>query len=55
MRRLNPLFVFRGVEYVAVFQELAAISAAELGEVQGTLASHRAELIAAINFLFTGS
>jgi toxin CcdB len=55
IRRLNPVITFRGVEYVAVFQELAAISADELGDVQGTLASHRAELIAAIDLVFTGA
>ncbi|MDB4957220.1 MAG: plasmid maintenance protein CcdB [Myxococcales bacterium] len=55
LRRLNPVISFGGVEYVLVFQEMAAISIAELGDVQGTLASHRTELIAAIDFLFTGS
>jgi toxin CcdB len=55
LRRLNPVIAFGGVEYVAVFQELAAISVKELGDIQGTLAPHRAELIAAIDFLFTGS
>jgi hypothetical protein len=55
LRRLNPVIAFGGVEYVAIFQEIAAISIAELGEIQGTMASHRAELIAAIDFLFMGS
>ncbi len=55
MRILNPVFTFRSTEYVAVFQELAAISASELGELQGSAAMHRAELIAALDFIFTGS
>ncbi len=55
MKRLNPVITFRGAEYVLVFQELAAISAAELGDVQGTLIAHRADLVAALDFLFTGS
>ena len=55
IRRLNPILAFRGVEYVAVFQELAAISIRELGDVQGSLASHRNEIIAALDLLLTGS
>jgi toxin CcdB len=55
IRRLNPVITFRGVAYVAVFQELAAISASELGEIRGTFAAHRGELIAALDLLFTGS
>jgi toxin CcdB len=55
LRRLNPVIVFRGVEYVAVVQELAAISADELGEISGSLAPHRDELIAALDLLFTGA
>ena len=55
IRRLNPVIVFLGVEYVAVIQELAAISAEELGELKGSLAPYRGELIAALDLLFTGS
>ncbi len=55
MRRLNPVIVFRGTEYVVVVQELAAILAGELGAVQGSLAAHRSELIAALDLLLTGS
>ena len=54
IRRLNPVVRFRGVEYVAVFQELAAISTSELGEVEGTLAAHRADFVSALDLLFTG-
>lgn len=55
IRRLNPILKLRGVEYVAVFQELAAIPAAELGDLHGNVAASRAELIAAIDLMFTGS
>ncbi len=55
IRRLNPVVVFEGVEYVAVFQELAAIAASELGSIQGSLASHRADFIGALDLMFTGS
>jgi toxin CcdB len=55
IKRLNPVITFHGTEYVAVFQELAAIAATELGDLQGSLASDRTELIAALDLLFTGS
>lgn len=55
LRILNPTVIVRNVEYVAVFQELAAISASELGEISGDLSPQRAGLIAALDFLFTGS
>lgn len=55
IKRLNPVLVVGGVEYVAVFQELAAISASELGDVQGSMAAKRTELLAALDLLFTGS
>lgn len=52
--RLNPVVRVRGNEYVLVFQELAAIPASALGDVVGSLADRRAELIAAVDLLFTG-
>ena len=55
MRILNPTVVVRNVEYVAVFQELAAIAASELGEVVGSAASQRSIVIGALDFLLTGS
>lgn len=55
MRILNPTVVVRNVEYVAVFQELAAIATAELGDVVGSLAARRSALIGALDFLLTGS
>ena len=55
IRRLNPIVMLKGVEYVAIFQELAAISVHELGEIKGSLAAQRSEVIAALDLLFTGS
>ncbi|NUO49884.1 MAG: CcdB family protein [Polyangiaceae bacterium] len=52
--RLNPIFKIQGARYVLVFQELAAIEANGLGEQVGTLAAHRAELVAALDLLLTG-
>jgi len=52
--RLNPIAVIEGVEYVMVFQELAAIPAASLTEPIASLAHRRAELIAAVDLIFTG-
>jgi toxin CcdB len=53
--RLNPILKIRSVEYVAVFQELAAISVTELGEVHANLVGERTAIIAALDLLFTGS
>ena len=55
VRILNPTVMVGKVAYVAVFQELEAISASELGEVMGDLTPQRAALIAALDFVFSGS
>lgn len=52
--RLNPTVRVRGVEYVLVFQEIAAVPATALGKRVGSLASRRDELVAAVDLLFTG-
>ena len=54
LSRLNPTAVLRGIEYVLVFQELAAVPRTALGPVVGSLASRRADLVAALDVLFTG-
>ena len=51
---LNPIAAIRHVEYVLVFQELAAIPTAMLGKPVGSLFSRREELIAALDLLFSG-
>ena len=55
IRRLNPIIIVRGTEYVAVFQELAAIASSELGAVRGSAAPYRSDLVAALDLMFTGS
>ncbi len=52
--RLNPVATIRGGDYVLVFQELAAVPRAALGERVDTLDSMRPALIAAIDLLFNG-
>lgn len=51
--RLNPVTIDGGA-YVLVFQELAGIPVASLGQRVGSLADRRTELIAALDLLFTG-
>lgn len=55
LRILNPVLTLRNTQYVAVFQELAAIARNELGHLEGNVAAQRAELLAALDFAFTGS
>lgn len=55
MRILNPVLEVRGTQYVAVFQEMAAIAKHELGTLEANVAAQRAELLAALDFAFTGS
>ncbi len=51
---LNPTAKLEGVEYVLVFQELAAVPIAALGESVGSLQSRRADLVRALDLVFTG-
>ncbi len=52
--RLNPVATIGKIEYVLVYQQLAAIPSASLGERVASLATRRTELIDAIEILFTG-
>ncbi|MEO6774956.1 MAG: CcdB family protein [Kofleriaceae bacterium] len=52
--RLNPIARVKGTDYVIVVQDLASILASELGELAGSLRGQRAELIAALDLMFTG-
>lgn len=54
LSRLNPTARIGRVEYVLVFQEMAAIPVAALGERVSSLAARRGELVAALDLLFTG-
>jgi toxin CcdB len=54
LTRLNPIMRIRGVDHVLVFQELAAIPRSALKPAVGSLRTHRDEIIAALDLLFTG-
>ena len=52
--RLNPVVRVKGKEHVMLFQELASVPASMLGEPVASLVSRRADVIAALDLLFTG-
>jgi toxin CcdB len=52
--RLNPLFEIEGRKLVMLTQELAGIPRKALGEHSGNLAAERDQIIAALDFAFTG-
>jgi toxin CcdB len=52
--RLHPTATIGGVEYVLKFHDLAAVPASVLARRVDTLQHRRAELIAALDLLFTG-
>lgn len=52
--KLNPLVRVGNVEHVVLVQDLAAIPGAELRQRVLSLAARRAELVAALDLLFTG-
>jgi hypothetical protein len=55
LTRLTPIVTVRDAEYIVLVPSLAAVASASLGEVVGSLASHRNALIAAVDLLVTGS
>ena len=52
--RLNPTARIGGVDYILLFQELAAVPLSALGDKVTSLAGRRADLVAALELLFTG-
>lgn len=54
LSRLNPIAMVERVEYVLVFQEMAAVPVSMLGPPVVSLTSRRVDLIAALDVLFTG-
>ena len=52
--RLNPHAKIAGIEYVLLFQELAAIAKSELGDRVASLSGRRSELVAALDLLLLG-
>ena len=53
MTRLTPRFEIEGKQVVMLTPQLAGVSVQELGAVVGDLSPHRAEIIAALDFLWT--
>ena len=53
-QRLNPRFTVEQNEVIMSTAELAGIPMRLLGQKVGTLADHRNEIIAALDFLFSG-
>ena len=54
IRRLMPTVQFDGEAYVLVTPQLAGIARRDLGTPAGSLARHRDEIVAAIDFLLMG-
>ena len=52
--RLNPIVTVRGDEYVALFQEMAAVPRSQLRKPIASVGSRRGDVIAALDLLFTG-
>jgi toxin CcdB len=53
-RTLNPAFAIDGAEHVLMTQNMAAVPLTELRVSVGTLASHRDEIIRAVDALLSG-
>jgi toxin CcdB len=54
VRRLNPVFVLDGEQYVLVTQAAAAIRRSDLGAVVGSLKDRRLEVTGALDVLVAG-
>ena len=54
LTRLMPIVEIRGKEHVAVTPQMSGIAKRELGDCVANLAPARPEIIAALDFLFTG-
>lgn len=54
VRHLNPQFEVKGTTVIMSTAELSGIDVRILGEKAGSLRNSRAEIIAALDFLFTG-
>jgi toxin CcdB len=54
MHTLTPILTFEGQEYLMLTPQLAGIPTRELGALAGDLATQRAEITAAVDFLISG-
>ncbi len=52
--RLTPVVTFQNKTYIAMVPELAGVARRSLGTRAGDLSNTRAEIIAALDLLFTG-
>ena len=52
--RLNPIFSVDGESLTMMTQEIVGLEPRDIGPAVGTLADHRDEIIAAIDFLISG-
>ena len=54
MMRLNPVFDVEGVKFVMSSPEIAGVRMQDVGEKVTSLDHRRTEIIAALDYLFTG-
>jgi len=54
MQKLTPMLTFEGQEYLMLTPHLAGIPTRELGALAGDLATQRAVITAAVDFLISG-
>jgi toxin CcdB len=54
MTRLNPVFDVEGGKFVMSTPEIAGVRMQDIGEKVGSLDQRRTEIIAALDYLFTG-
>ncbi|CCV04838.1 putative CcdB-like protein [Mesorhizobium metallidurans STM 2683] len=53
-RRLNPVFVIDGKDYVMVTQFISAMTDSELRQADGNLSKHHDDIVTALDMLFQG-
>ncbi len=53
-RRLNPTFRIDGKDHIMVTQFISALTASELQAMEGNLARHHDDIVAALDMLFQG-
>ena len=54
IKNVMPMVRVDGQEFIMMVPQLAAIASASLGASVGSAAQHREEVVAALDFLFTG-
>jgi toxin CcdB len=54
-RHLNPVFEIAGKQFVMLTHLAGAVLASELGNLAGSLAAQRYEILNALDFLLTGA